>query len=348
MKYFFLTVTLISVAGLSITAPAIAKAKKAAAAPQNEVLWDWWYIWAGGETPKREIHYINALSVKTRVDNEAILSGKFDARNPASFVEADGVAVFEDAKNKPARTNGKVRVRCATNQMMFLQSYRQYWKADRFEQSPPTAWFDANSDYKFQKIVHFLCKPKERNDKNKMMRVYQKEDPLDFTWDVAWNEVPKPKFTTSKTLAQAQADFDKQVARNQATIDRGTKEFTEKRLQMLRDEKVTAMEQRALFSKMRGKASPLLHSWLGASDRDLVASWGNPTSYYDASGARFMTYTEGYATQMQDQYGNVQAGSRQEFYCNMTFEVSAGLIKDYRSDGNYCGAGSRGKPRGPN
>jgi hypothetical protein len=341
------SVSLISLIALATASSVVAK-PKAAAVPQKEVLWDWWYVHGAGQSPSREITYIDALSVRTQVDNEAILSGNFDPRKPASFVEADGVTIFEDAKKMPARRNGRVRVKCDTQQMMFLQSYKQYWQAERFEKAPPTQWFDANSDLKFRKIAHFLCKPKERNDKNQMMRVDQSSDPLDRTWDLAWSDVPKPKFTTKKTLAQAQADFDKQVARNQATIDRGTKEFTEKRLQMLRDEKVTAMEQRALFSKMRSKASPVMHSWLGAPERALVASWGIPTSNYTATGARFLTYTEGYATQMQDQYGNVQPGSRQEFYCDMTFEVRDGVIKDYRSGGNYCGAGSRGKPRGPN
>jgi hypothetical protein len=333
-----------------LSAPTLVLAKKTPPAPQKEVLWDWWYVYAGGESPSREINYIDALSVQTRVDNEAILSGKFDARNPASFVEADGVAVFEDSKNKPARINGKVRVRCATNQMMFLQSYRQYWKAERFEQSPPTQWFDANSDLKFKKIVHFLCKPKERNDKNQMMRVYQQEDPLDFTWNVAWSEVPKPKFTTSKTKAQAQADFDKQVARSEAIIAEGTRQAKETQARVLREEKVTAMEQKALFSKMRSKASPLLHSWLGAEERALVASWGVPNSSHDAGAARFLSYVYGFERQYntQDQNGNVLASSREEWSCNMTFEVRDGIIKDYRSNGNYCGSASSSMPRGPN
>jgi hypothetical protein len=339
------------IATLSIALSSFALAKpKVAAAPQEEVQWDWWYVWAGGETPSREIHYIDALSVQTRVDNEAVLSGNFDPRNPASFVEADGVAVFEDAKNKPARINGRVRVKCDKMQMMFLQSYKQYWKADRFEKVHPTQWFDANSDLKFRKIAHFLCKPKERNAKNQMMRVYQKEDPLDFTWDVAWSALPKPKFTTSKTLAQSQADFDKQVARSEAIIKDGTKKAEEQRAQILRDERVTAVEQRALFSKMRSKASPLLHSWLGAQESALVATWGVPNSSHNTTNARFLSYVYGFERQYQTQdgNGNVVASSRDEFSCNMTFEVRDGIIKDYRSDGNYCGSAASSLARGPN
>jgi hypothetical protein len=351
MKHCLLSFALLSLAALSASTSGLAAPKKAAATPQKEVLWDWWYVHGAGNSPSREITYIDALSVRTEVDHAAVLSGtyKFDPKKkPPSFVEADGVTIFEDAKNRPARQNGRVRINCETQQMMFLQSFKMHWQLDRFERVPPTRWFDANADLKFKKIAHFLCKPKERNHKNQMMRVDQTSDPLDRTWALAWSDAKKPKFISKKTKEQALADFDKEAARSKAIIEQGEKDFTEKRLKMLRDEKITAMEQRALFGKMRGKASPAMHSWLGATDRALVASWGNPSSSYDASGARFITYTEGYATQMQDQQGNVQPGSRQEFYCDMTFEVRGGIIKDYRSGGNYCGSGSRAKPRGPN
>jgi hypothetical protein len=346
MKLGVFSILVFSLAALSASTTAFAQ-PSGVSAPEKAAPWDWWHVHNSGQSPSREVIYIDSRSVQTRVDNEAILSGNFDPRKPASFVEADGVTIFEDP-NKPARINGRVRVKCDSQQMMFLQSYKQYWQSDRFEKAPPTRWFDANSDVKFTKIAHFLCKPNERNDENMMRRADQTSDPLDVTWAVMWSDVPKPKFTSSRTLAQSQAAFEKEAARGTALIEKGIKEFSEKRLQMLRDEKVTAMEQRALFGKLRAKATPLLHSWLGADERSLVASWGIPSSSYNASDARFITYTEGYATQMQDRFGNVQAGSRQEFYCDMTFELRNGIVKDYRSGGNYCGSAASGKPRGPN
>jgi hypothetical protein len=355
MKHLILSFAAIGLASMSVTPLAAGNVKKAAAAPQKEVLWDWWFIHSSGETPKREVILIDSLSISKEVDHAAVLSGKVDPRKaPPYFMEADGVTVFEDAKNKPARHNGRVVVNCATEQMMFKESYKQHWQAERFEKVPATRWFAAGSDIKFAKIAQFLCDPKAfdnkkgRNDKLLMMRVDQTSDPLDTVWRAMWSDVPQPKFTTKKTKEQAMADFEKSAAKAQATIDKGTRQAMETRTRILRDEKVTAMEQKALFSKMRSKASPVLHSWLGAEERSLVASWGIPSSSYGATGARFITYTEGYATQMEDQYGNVQPGSRNEFYCDMTFEIRDGIIKDYRSGGNYCGTASTGKPRGPN
>lgn len=346
MKQYLLSAMFLSLTILCISSTVLAKTNKGLAQEQQSK-WDWWNVYSAGQSPNREVMFINASSIEAKHDIEALKNGTADFTKPPPYIEADGVSVFENTK-KPARINGRVRVNCSTQQMMFLKSWRLNWQVDRSETKPPTQWFNADSDLKFMKVALFLCAPKARTEKNLMVRADQSEDPLEKTWAVLWSDVQKPKFATNKTLQQAQADFDKTAARAQKTIDEGTKAFTEKRLQMLRDEKVTAMEQRALFSKMRSKASPVMNSWMGADERSLVASWGIPSGSYDASGARFLTYTDGYATQMQDQYGNVQAGSRQEFYCDMTFEVRDGVIKDYRSGGNYCGSASSSKPRGPN
>lgn len=351
MKPIFLTAFVVSIAILSAASPALAK-KKAAAAPQKEVLYDWWFVWTGGESPSREIIYIDSLSVETVVDHAAVLGGNFDPRKkpPVAYIEADGVSIFENSKKHPARINGRVRVKCDTMQMMFETSYRQYWQTERFETKPPTQWFNVTSDVKFSRIYQFLCEPKMRTEKNMMMRVDQTSDPLDTTWTKLWNDVPQPKFVSKKTKEQAQADFDKTAARGLAIIAEGTKQANDTQARILRDEKVTAMEQRALFGKMRSKASPLLHSWLGADESALVASWGVPNSSHNAANARFLSYVYGFERQYQTQdgNGNVLASSRDEFSCNMTFEVRNGIIKDYRSDGNYCGTAASSMARGPN
>jgi hypothetical protein len=352
MKHGLSFVLMISLAALVYVTPALAQKKsKTAPAPQHEVLWDWWFVWTGGDTPSREIMYVDALSVETVVDHAQVLSGNFDPRKkpPVAYIQADGITIFEDSKNKPAFIKGRARVKCDTLQMMFETSYRQYWQAERYEKKPPTQWFDVTSDVKFSRIAQFLCEPKSRTAKNMMWRVDQTEDPLNTTWTKLWNDVPQPKFTSKKTLAQAQADFNKTAERAEAIIASGTKQANETQARILRDEKVTAMEQRALFSKMRSKASPLLHSWLGSEERALVASWGVPNSSHNASNARFLSYVYGFERQYktQDENGNVVAESHEEFSCNMTFEVRDGVINDYRSDGNYCGTAASGMPRGP-
>jgi hypothetical protein len=346
MKYLLSCTAVLSLGILSIAPSAFAKPKKSDNV-QKEVPSDLWFANYIGQSPNREVIYIDPRTIEAKYDIEALQNGTADVSKPPPFVEADSVYIYEGSE-KIARINGYVRANCATQQMMFLKSWVLTWKTDDAYTTPPSKWFSVSSEPKFAKVLQFMCDPKARKDVAKLVRVSKASDPLDTTWATAWSDVQKPKFSTTKTLAEARAEFDKTAARSQAIIDKGTKEAMETRSRILRDEKVTAMEQKALFAKMRSKASPVMNSWLGAQERALVASWGIPSSSYDAAGARFVTYTEGYATQMQDQYGTVQPGSRQEFYCDMTFEIRGGVIKDYRSGGNYCGTASTGKPRGPN
>jgi hypothetical protein len=346
MKRSLLFFGLASLVTLMAVPSSAAKPKKTTAAEQQSY-WDWWNVYSVGESPNRYVFYINARSVEAKHDLEALQSGTVDFMKPPPYVEAETVVVYENAQS-PARVNFYTRVNCATQQIMFLKQWRLKWQIDESDTLPPTQWSNAGDAPELKQMVLFMCDPKARTEKNLMTRADQVEDPLPRTWAVMWSGAQQPKFSTNKTLEQAQADLDKTIARSTATLAQGMQQATETRQRILRDEKVTAQEQKALFSKMRSKASPVLHSWLGAEERSLVGSWGVPTSSYDAVGARFITYTEGYATQMEDQYGNVQAGSRNEFYCDMTFEIREGVIKDYRSGGNYCGTASSGKPRGPN
>ncbi len=148
----------------------------------------------------------------------------------------------------------------------------------------------------------------------------------------------KLKFTSNETKPQGGADFDKQVVTDGAIMTDEPEKTAEQRAQILRYEEATAMEQQALFSKTRTKDSPLLHPWLGADEPTLVESWGVPSNSYNTQAARFVTFTYRYGTEMVDDFENVPEGSRQKLYCSITFELRAGMAKDYRYGGNYCGA----------
>jgi hypothetical protein len=147
----------------------------------------------------------------------------------------------------------------------------------------------------------------------------------------------KLKFTSNETKAQAEAGFEKQEVRSEAITPDKTEKTAKQRAQILRHEKATAMEQQALFDKVRSKDSPLLHAWLGADEPTLLESWGTPANIYNTQDARFLTFTHRYGTEMVDDFENVPEGSRQKLYCSITFELRAGIAKDYRSGGNYCG-----------
>jgi hypothetical protein len=253
MNFRPIAVILFAIMAHAALSPLMAAAQNSAgASPQKTTQWDWWFVYAAGQSPSREIIYIDALSVREQVDPDAVASGNIDPKKPSSFMEAEGVSIFEDAKTQPARWNGRVRVKCDTRQMMFLQSYKLNWQIDTSQVVPATGWFDGNNDLKFRQIGNFICKPNERNDKNFMMRVDQSSDPLDRTWALAWNDVPKPKFITNKTLAQSQADFDKMALQAQDSINEGIA-IAETRLANIKAEEEFIGWIRKNFKKKRRK-----------------------------------------------------------------------------------------------
>jgi hypothetical protein len=159
-------------------------------------------------------------------------------------------------------------------------------------------------------------------------------------------------YLPDSVFAQAEAEFDKNEAapQNDAIPDENAEQITEPFAQMFSDEEVVAKTQRALFRKMRGNDSALLHSWLGEDECDLAARWGSPSSSYSKRDTQFLTYSYGYDRHYVFVPGRyVPQKLERRYSCNMTFKVSRGIIQDYRFHGNHCGPIETSRlARGPN
>jgi len=92
-----------------------------------------------------------------------------------------------------------------------------------------------------------------------------------------------------------------------------------------------------------------LSSWYGATEEELVASWGVPTSFYELDGKRYLTYsnssqamipgTPSYTT--YDYFGNAYTSGGSAPYlvtsnCTITMVVEEGVINEWRYEGNSC------------
>lgn len=280
MKFGFVFALAASLAAITISPPALAQKNQpqAAAEPQKEVLWDWWFVWAGGESPSREVIYIDSLSVREEVDHAAIMNaplGKKMKKWPIAYVQADGVSIYEDPK-KPARINGRVLVKCEAQQMKFEASYQTYWDTDRgLVTGPASPWLDANSDLRYSQIAKFLCEPGARNDKNMMMRADQTSDPLDTTWDILWKDAKKPEFTTKKSREEIDAEYEATLAKTQKLIG-GAIADAEKRLDGMNQEEAFMISIRNNFQSKDKKFHSLFYSMPGWSEETINTVWGPP------------------------------------------------------------------------
>jgi len=92
-----------------------------------------------------------------------------------------------------------------------------------------------------------------------------------------------------------------------------------------------------------------LNSWLGSTEGAIVASWGVPSSFYEANGLRYLTWsnvsqgmiggTPSYTS--TDYFGNVYSypGTAPILVtntCNITMTVENDVIIDWRYEGNNC------------
>ena len=98
----------------------------------------------------------------------------------------------------------------------------------------------------------------------------------------------------------------------------------------------------------------IIDSWLGASEIDLIRSWGPPQRSYEAGGTKFIAYIDsrnvqidGIAPSYQTSiigntaYTEPVGGTSSlnlSFSCETTFEISNGRIVGWRYQGNNCKA----------
>lgn len=294
MKYGFLLALIMGLVALALPSPAHAQKKPkpaAVTAPQQEVLWDWWFVYGGGTSPSREVIYIDSLSVEEVTDHQAFFDTPINTKLkkiPIAYTQADGVSVSENPE-KPARVSGRVRVKCDARQMMFDTSYHQYWDADRFVTVPSTAWFDIGEDLRFTQIAKFICEPKARNDKNMMMRADQTSDPLNVTWAAIWNDVKKPEFTTKKTREQIDAEYEATLAKAKKLFGDATAD-AEKRLKDMDEEEAFMIAVRRTFQSKDKKFHTLFYSMPGWDEAQITNAWGAPVRAGWDGDTRFLVY----------------------------------------------------------
>ena len=277
---------------LSSPSPTLAqKQSKAAVSLQKEVLWDWWFVWAGGAAPSREVVYIDQLSIEKVTDHQAIMSGNYNPKKgtPVDYIQADGVLIGEDIK-KPARITTRIRVKCNAQQIMFDTSYQTFWDTDRgVVTEPASPWFDAKSHLRYSQIAKFMCDPKARNDKNFMMRADQSSDPLDTTWAVFWKDAQKPKFTTTKSRDQIDAEFDATMAKAKKQNADATAD-AQKRLEGYDKESAFMASVRKTFQSKDKKFHTLFYSMPGWDEAQINTAWGAPLNTGWQGSTKVLTY----------------------------------------------------------
>jgi hypothetical protein len=313
--------------------------------PSTATASDWWLVFADGEKPERQAHYVDLDSERIVRDPSKLMTADFKTKLPDSdlidYVSFEGVTIYESSKS-PAKAASQYRVKCR-ERMVAATFSSQLWRHDEIKQLPDRNWATIDGNVLLSQLHAFACAPDKR-DANGILRITNEFDPMPVTWSVFWADGIEPEWTSKRSAEEINAEIDASLARTREILAQGMAMATTGLQKIETDREQTILDQQKLFSQMKQKASPVLHSWMGLPERSLVASWGVPHQSFDSGGSRFLYYAYGYTTKLIDQYGNEIP--QETWVCNMTFEVREELVADYRSDGNYCRTAAASLPYG--
>jgi hypothetical protein len=306
---------------------------------------EWWLVFAEGDKPAREVHYLDLASVNIVRDPSRLMTTSFDTKlsdaDLIDFIRVEGVAIYESAQS-PAKAATQYRVKCR-ERMVAITMASRLWRHDLIEQLPDQAWTAIEGNALLSQIHAFACAPDKR-EANGMMRVTDEYDPMPLTWSALWTDGVEPKWTSTRSAAEINAEIDAKLAETRELLAKGAAMATAGLQKFESDRGQTIQDQQKLFSQMAQKASPVLHSWMGLPETSLVGRWGIPHQSFESGGSRFLYYAYGYTTKLVDENG--YEIPQETWACHMTFEVREGLIADYRSHGNYCQTAAVNLPYG--
>ena len=296
--------------------------------------------WSTASFPGTPVRAHLLLEYHKRLDQAS------EARRGSGKIGTTGRGIGPAYEDKIARHGVRVgdllNTGRARERMIAAARKSQLWRDGKIEWLPDTDWAAVDTSPLSMQIHTFACDPKNR-DANGMLRVTS-DEPMATTWAYFWTDGVEPKWTSTRSAEEINAEIDAKLAEAREVLAQGAAlaGASLNRIESEREE--TINNQQKLFAQLKQKASPVLHSWMGLPERALVASWGVPQQSYESGGSRFLYYAYGYTTELVDQYGNEIP--QESWACHMTFEVRDGLIADYRSHGNYCQTAAANLPYG--
>ncbi len=307
---------------------------------------DWWLVYGAGEKPVRQMTYLNLGSYYEQMDPSRMMTVDVKRKLPKEdlidYRRIDGAQIFE-AEKSPGMILMRYLVKCR-EQLVAQTTIEIRWRDSRLERPADIDWTPASATPQYQQVAKFVCDASSRSDTGDMLRVTDDYDPLPITWQIFWKDATEPEWTSTKSVEELNAEYETALAETKKLLESGLAMAGEKLQEIKTDRETTIADQKARFSRMRGRAWPLLESWLGRSEVDLVRSWGQPHGSYNSDGSRFVYYVYGIERGVVDRYGNERV--QETFRCDMAFEMREMKIADYRSSGNYCGTAAENLPSG--
>jgi hypothetical protein len=161
---------------------------------------------------------------------------------------------------------------------------------------------------------------------------------VDFAWAVPWKDGARPPYTTTKTREQVLAEAKKMVAQGRQQLNQARQTVNDVDLKgattpqdRLRQDLAQTQAQYLTARRRAGTFNPMMETWIGATEPQLVAGWGRPDGFrVDANGDRLLTYADGYTTTTTIMQGGAVVGETADVHeCDITWVVRDGVTITY-------------------
>lgn len=323
----------------------------ALAAPAMAADSDWYLIYATGKKPERHVYLAKEVSVspppaQLMAEMTKGRKGNVEALQ-ANYKGIDLVEVFE-GKGGPDSVSRTLEFMCDTK--MFKQKWSfTIFRDDRNEQGGEQDWVLIESPWQ-ERAKTFACTPaRGRTEANQMASLgpLSSVELTDLAWGSFWKDGTRPPYTTKRSKEEVEAQTDAQMAQLQQMRD-----ALPGMARKLKDdyERAGRETQKNTEDFRRRSRTPnsRLESWIGASEQQLVASWGTPPWFRQDGGARLLSYRYGYRSELRTHGGQGALMSATDYYCDITFDVREGVVWSYYLGGEMQQCAELKVDMGPN
>lgn len=206
---------------------------------------DWWMVYGAGEKPARQITYLDLQSYYEQTDPSRLMTvdtkRKLSREDLIDYVRIDGAQIFE-AEKSPGMILTRYLVKCR-DQLVATTRTEIRWRDSRLEQPADTAWAPSRSTPEYQQITKFVCDASSRPTAEGMFQVTDDYDPLPITWQMFWKDATEPKWTSSRSVAELNAEIDAGTAEAQKLLKSATAMAGGKLQEIKTDRETTIADQ---------------------------------------------------------------------------------------------------------
>lgn len=294
-----------------------------------------------GAKPDRVEVLIDIGSVKADED------GPFGARE--SFITLPILVIYESSA-KPDYSRVDLRVFCGTQPHAKTANAFTYWRNDTTSEDIASIAFTPAAGFT-QSLIDLICGDQAVALASGQFKQIPAESaneafPIDYPWKKVWLDNKRPAYTSTRTRAEKDAEFDRKMAEAKAMLANGEAMALGQIEKSNAEDDFWKDQVRRRRDRPKSRLNASLESWLRKDEEYIIQTLGMPDSAYNAGNTRILFYdSRGNWTQKvttTDQNGNVLSSSQYDYVCSLTLELRNNQLIDFKLQGNSCGYGEFG------